>query len=80
MIAAVAPAIIGQFGTDVTINQLRSAFKRIGFIDMVEVAFFADMLTLKEAVEFDIHVKKADDLMYSVKKGGKNMIKYEAIY
>ena len=24
---------------------------------MVEVAFFADMLTLKEAIEFDEHVK-----------------------
>jgi diguanylate cyclase (GGDEF)-like protein len=28
----------------------------------------------------DDMLKKADDLMYSVKKGGKNMIKYEAIY
>jgi iron only hydrogenase large subunit-like protein len=63
IIAAVAPAIMGQFGKDVTIDQLRAAFKKVGFIDMVEVAFFADMLTLKEAVEFDIHVKNQDDLM-----------------
>ncbi|KZL93103.1 [Fe-Fe] hydrogenase large subunit C-terminal domain-containing protein [Clostridium magnum] len=63
VIAAVAPAIIGQFGDNVTIEQLRSAFKKIGFTDMVEVAFFADMLTLKEAVEFDHFVKKKDDLM-----------------
>lgn len=63
IIAAVAPAITGQFGPDVTIYQLRSAFKKMGFTEMVEVAFFADMLTLKEAVEFDEHVKTKDDFM-----------------
>ena len=63
VIAAVAPAIAGQFGDDVSINMLRAAFKKMGFIDMVEVAFFADMLTLKEAVEFDHHVQKKEDLM-----------------
>lgn len=63
VIAAVAPAIIGQFGSTVKIGQLRSAFKKMGFADMVEVAFFADMLTLKEAVEFDHYVKNENDLM-----------------
>lgn len=63
VIATVAPAICGQFGEEVTMNQLRSAFKKLGFLDMVEVAFFADMLTLKEAFEFNEHVKSKDDLM-----------------
>ena len=63
VIAEVAPAIVGQFGDDVTIDQLRSAFKKIGFTDMIEVAFFADMLTIKEAVEFDHHVHTKEDLM-----------------
>lgn len=63
VIAAVAPAIIGQFGDNITIDQLRAAFKKMGFTDMVEVAFFADMLTLKEAVEFNKFVKKKEDLM-----------------
>lgn len=63
IIAAVAPSIIGQFGDDVTIDQLRSAFKKIGFADMVEVAFFADMLTIKEAIEFDHLVNSVDDFM-----------------
>ena len=63
IIAAVAPAITGQFGEDVNIDNLRTAFKIMGFTDMVEVAFFADMLTLKEAIEFDEHVKVKDDLM-----------------
>ncbi|MBZ9689567.1 4Fe-4S binding protein [Clostridium estertheticum] len=63
IIAAVAPAITGQFGENVNIDNLRTAFKKIGFTDMVEVAFFADMLTLKEAIEFDEHVKVKEDLM-----------------
>lgn len=63
VIAAVAPAIQGQFGPDVSIYQLRSAFKKLGFTEMVEVAFFADMLTLKEAVEFDEHVHTKEDFM-----------------
>lgn len=63
VIAAVAPAISGQFGDSVTIGKLRTAFKVMGFKDMVEVAFFADMLTLKESVEFDHLVKREDDLM-----------------
>jgi iron only hydrogenase large subunit-like protein len=63
VIAAVAPAIVGQFGENVTINQLRTAFKKLGFADMVEVAFFADMLTLKEAVEYDNFVKNERDFM-----------------
>ena len=63
VIATVAPAITGQFGENVNVDKLRTAFKKIGFADMIEVAFFADMLTLKEAVEFDEHVKTKDDLM-----------------
>ena len=63
VIAAVAPAIIGQFGSDVTMDQLRAAFIKIGFTDMIEVAFAADMLTIKEAVEFNKHVKSPNDLM-----------------
>lgn len=63
VIAAVAPAIVGQFGENVTIDQLRTAFKKLGFADMVEVAFFADMLTLKEAIEYDNFVKNEQDFM-----------------
>lgn len=63
VIAAVAPAIIGQFGKNVTLDQLRAAFIKIGFSDMVEVAFAADMITIKEAVEFNNHVNSPKDLM-----------------
>jgi len=86
IIAAVAPAITGQFGENVNIDKLRTAFKKIGFTDMFEVAFFADMLTLKEAIEFDQHVKTKEDLMITscccpmwvgmVKKVYHNLVKH----
>lgn len=86
VIAAVAPAIAGQFGENVSLDMLRSAFIKIGFTDMVEVAFFADMLTLKEAAEFNAHVNKQNDLLITscccpmwvgmLKKVYKDMVKY----
>lgn len=54
--ALVAPAFLGQFSADVTPGKLRSAFKALGFDGMVEVALFADILTLKEALEFDKNI------------------------
>lgn len=44
-----------------TLGQLRSAFKLMGFTDMVEVAMFADILTIKEAFEFNQLVKTTED-------------------
>ena len=38
------------FRDDVTMDQLRAAFIQMGFTDMVEVAFAADILSIKEAV------------------------------
>jgi iron only hydrogenase large subunit-like protein len=60
--ALVAPAIVGQFG-DISVGKLRSAFKAIGFAGMVEVALFADILTLKEALIFDKKIKTDEDFM-----------------
>lgn len=65
VIAAVAPAIVGQFGENVSMGQIRAALKHIGFVDMVEVAFFADMLTIKEAIEFNKLVVEEKDFMLS---------------
>lgn len=86
VVATVAPAIIGQFGDDVTIDQLRTAFIKLGFTDMVEVAFAADMLTIKEACEFNHHVSSKDDLLITscccpmwigmVKKVYNDLVKY----
>ena len=57
----VAPAFLGQFTEEVTPGQLRTAFRALGFTGMVEVALFADILTLKEALEFDKHVVEEGD-------------------
>ncbi len=61
--AMIAPAFIGQFTSTVTPGKLRTAFKRLGFAGMVEVALFADILTLKEALEFDRAVQTESDYM-----------------
>lgn len=63
VVAMVAPAIAGQFGSEVTLDQLREAFIKVGFSDMVEVAMAADVLSIKEALEFDAHVQSQDDYM-----------------
>lgn len=61
--AMIAPAFSGQFSEKVTSGRLRSAFKAAGFYGMLEVALFADILTLKEALEFDRAIKTDDDFM-----------------
>lgn len=59
--AMIAPAFHGQFSADVTPGMLRNAFKQLGFTGMVEVALFADILTLKEALEFDKNILTEQD-------------------
>lgn len=59
--ALIAPAFLGQFTKDVTPGMLRNAFKKIGFDGMIEVALFADILTLKEALEFDKNINSETD-------------------
>lgn len=58
--ALMAPAFIGQFGKDGTPSRIRTALKQIGFTGMIEVAAFADILTLKEALEFQHNMKRPD--------------------
>ncbi len=59
--ALIAPAFLGQFSSDVTPGMLRTALKEIGFDGMLEVALFADILTLKEALEFDKNIRSESD-------------------
>lgn len=59
--AMIAPAFISQFSKEVTPGKLRSAFKQLGFAGMLEVALFADILTLKEALEFDKNIIHEED-------------------
>jgi len=82
--ALIAPAFSGQFSREVTSGKLRSAFKYMGFYGMLEVALFADILTLKEALEFDRAIQSDEDFMLTscccplwvalIKKSYKSMI------
>ena len=57
----IAPAFLGQFTEEVSPGKLRTALKEVGFYGVVEVALFADILTLKEALEFDEHIHNKND-------------------
>jgi iron only hydrogenase large subunit-like protein len=59
----IAPAFLSQFSPRMTPGKLRSAFKALGFAGMIEVALFADILTLKEALEFNEAVTKKEDFI-----------------
>ncbi len=61
--ALIAPAYLSQFGKDFSPGRMRHALKKLGFAGMIEVALFADILTLKEALEFDKAVQKQEDFM-----------------
>jgi iron only hydrogenase large subunit-like protein len=63
--ASIAPAFVGQFGPDVTPGKLRSALLKMGFTDVLETALYADLITMKEAFEFDEHVKTDQDFMFT---------------
>lgn len=56
--ALVAPAFVGQFGREASPARIRTALKQIGFAGMIEVAAFADILTLKESLEFKENLDK----------------------
>lgn len=61
--AMIAPAFSGQFSEKVTSGKLRSAFKLLGFYGMIEVALFADILTMKEALEFQRNIHSENDFV-----------------
>lgn len=50
--AIVAPAFIGQFGLKVKPGQVFAALKKLGFHDVQEVSFGADIVTVEETKEF----------------------------
>jgi [FeFe] hydrogenase (group B1/B3) len=52
MIAIVAPAFVGQFGSTISAEKLRTALCDIGFYDAAEVAVGADLCSIQEAREF----------------------------
>ncbi len=51
MVAVIAPAIAGQFGVKVTPRHVKTALMQLGFADVYEAAFGADIVAEKEADE-----------------------------
>lgn len=49
IIAQVAPAFVGQFGSNVSPDQFKTALKQLGFADVYETAIGADMGAVAEA-------------------------------
>ena len=60
---ALAPAFVGQFGTDEDSKKVRGLFKRLGFRDAREVSIGADMCTVAEARDFLDEVPDKLDFM-----------------
>ncbi len=52
VIAAIAPAFVGQFGPKVDDKKVIAALKQLGFSEVVEVAIGADLCTVEEANDF----------------------------
>ncbi|AYO30023.1 iron hydrogenase [Biomaibacter acetigenes] len=61
--AVLAPAFAGQFGPDVSEEQIKTALLMLGFYDVLEVALGADMITVKEAEEFLRRMDRGDKFM-----------------
>lgn len=57
VIAELAPAVIGQFGTDVRLWKIKAALKEIGFAEVFEVALGADIGAITEARHYVHEVK-----------------------
>ena len=62
VIAMCAPASEGQFGKDIGMAAIRSALKKAGFADMVEVGLGGDMTAAYEALEW-IEARKEGRIM-----------------
>lgn len=61
--AVVAPSITGQFGPNVKVGQIKEAFRRIGFLDMIEAACGADVVAVHEGNELLERLEKGDKFM-----------------
>ena len=52
VVAMIAPSIEGQFGKDITVSSWRTALKKIGFADLIDVGLGGDMTAAYEAEEW----------------------------
>lgn len=75
VVAMVAPATEGQFGKDITMASWKTALKKIGFSDMIEVALGGDMTAAAEAAEWAEAYKEGKKMTTSCCPAFVNMIK-----
>lgn len=75
VVAMVAPATEGQFGTDITMASWRTALKKVGFADMVEVGLGGDMTAAAEAAEWAEAYKEGKKLTTSCCPAFVNLIR-----
>lgn len=75
VVAMVAPATEGQFGPDITMASWKTALKKTGFADMVEVGLGGDMTAAAEAEEWAEAYKEGKKMTTSCCPAFVNMIK-----
>ena len=75
VVAMVAPSVEGQFGPDITMASWRTALKKIGFADMIEVALGGDMTAAAEAEEWAEAYKEGKKMTTSCCPAFVNMIR-----
>ena len=75
VVAMAAPATEGQFGADITMASWRTALKKAGFADMVEVGLGGDMTAAAEAAEWAEAYKEGKKMTTSCCPAFVNMIK-----
>ncbi len=75
VVAMVAPATEGQFGPDITMASWKTALKKIGFADMIEVALGGDMTAAAEAAEWAEAYKEGKKMTTSCCPAFVNMIR-----
>ncbi len=74
VIAMLAPATEGQFGEGITMQSWRTALKKAGFADMVEVGLGGDMTAAAEAAEWAEAYKEGKKMTTSCCPAFVNMI------
>lgn len=75
VVAMLAPATEGQFGPDITFASWKTALKKVGFADMIEVGLGGDMTAAAEAEEWAEAYKEGKKKTTSCCPAFVNMIK-----
>jgi len=75
VVAMLAPSTEGQFGEEITMASWKTALKKVGFADMVEVGLGGDLTAASEAAEWAEAYKEGKKMTTSCCPAFVNMIK-----